>query len=70
MIRYDNVAEAARAGGVSRAALLGSNAVLIRTVQKAQGVDACFRTEKRYTCGERTCEWRGECCRLVAAWRL
>ena len=69
MVRYDNLAETAMACGVPRAALMGSEVALVRAVQTAQGVDACFRSEKRLTCRELNCEWRGECCRLVAVWR-
>ncbi len=42
---------------------------LIRAIQRAQGKEACFRTEKRYLCKNQSCEWRKECLRLVAHWQ-
>jgi len=41
---------------------------LIRAIQRAQGMEDCFRTDRRYTCKNLACPWRGECMRLVARW--
>jgi hypothetical protein len=30
---------------------------------------ACYRTDKRLSCGRLRCPWRAECCRLLATWR-
>ncbi len=42
---------------------------LIRAIQRAQGKEACFRTERRYLCKNQSCEWRKQCLRLVAHWQ-
>ena len=34
-----------------------SQKMLIRAIQKQRGEEACFSTDKRYTCNE-VCEWR------------
>lgn len=49
--------------------LRGSRVATIRATQLKQGVEPCFLTEKRLLCRQETCEWRQECCRLVAAWK-
>lgn len=41
---------------------------LIRAIQRAQGKEDCFRTDRRYTCKNLECPWRGDCMRLVARW--
>jgi hypothetical protein len=42
---------------------------LIRAIQKAQGLDDCFRTDQRFFCKNEDCEWRDRCFKLVASWR-
>jgi hypothetical protein len=42
---------------------------MIRSVQTERGAEACFMTDKRLSCPDLGCEWRRECCRLVAVWR-
>jgi hypothetical protein len=46
-----------------------SRVVMVRALQKERGAEACFLTEKRLFCQDADCEWRKECCRLVAVWR-
>ena len=46
-----------------------SGIALVRSIQQERGTDACFLTEKRLSCQDTGCEWRKECCRLVAVWR-
>ena len=46
-----------------------ANIVLIRSMQFERGSEACFLTDKRLSCQDTGCEWRKECCRLVAVWR-
>ena len=41
---------------------------LIRTMQTERRTEACFLTDKRLFCQDRECEWRKQCCRLVAVW--
>jgi hypothetical protein len=40
----------------------------IRKIQLQRGSEACFLTEKRYTCAE-ICEWSQECRKLRAHWK-
>ena len=42
---------------------------LVRAWQIERGTEACFLTERRLYCQEQHCQWRKECCRLVAVWR-
>ena len=42
--------------------------LLIRSIQRAQGVDACFLTDHRFSCGKERCEWKEDCKKLTAAW--
>jgi len=44
-----------------------SQKMLIRAIQKQRGEEACFSTDKRYTCNE-VCEWRDSCQKLRAVW--
>ncbi|MBS1215016.1 MAG: hypothetical protein H6R26_3633 [Proteobacteria bacterium] len=64
---------AEKAGVFSASAYAASGFVsepkLIRAIQRAQGKEACFRTDKRYVCKQQSCEWRKECQRLVARWQ-
>lgn len=46
-----------------------SRAAQVRTIQLQQGLDACFLTEKRLLCKDKTCDWKNECRRLVAVWK-
>lgn len=41
----------------------------VRSIQIERGQDPCFMTSKRLTCKDQQCEWRSECCRLVAVWK-
>ena len=41
----------------------------VRSIQMEQGGTACFLTDQRLFCDDHGCEWRKECCRLVAAWK-
>jgi hypothetical protein len=68
MIRYNNLAEAEVASHMPHMALAGPEVALVRAAQSARGMDTCFKTAKRLTCRDYNCEWRGECCRLMAAW--
>jgi hypothetical protein len=47
----------------------GSRTAMIRRLQEQQGEEPCFRTEQRLLCERYECQWRGECRRLVAAWK-
>ncbi len=58
----------ARRTGVPDAGLTGSAVAKVHRLQVARGGEACFRTEKRWTCDESDCEWRRECRRLMAEW--
>lgn len=49
--------------------LLRSRASRIRSIQKEQGGEACFLTDERLFCSNYGCEWRKECCRLIAVWK-
>lgn len=44
-----------------------SKIMMIRSIQKCQGAEPCFATDKRHDCAE-ICEWRRDCRQLVAAW--
>jgi hypothetical protein len=33
------------------------------------GTPYCFLTEERLLCKRINCEWRSQCCRLIAEWR-
>jgi hypothetical protein len=68
-MRKDNLAVVAKMHGVPRTALMGSDVTLVRAIQKARGIDPCFRSEKRLNCREKGCEYRADCQRLVAEWR-
>ncbi|MBF8269523.1 MAG: hypothetical protein HW386_1232 [Gammaproteobacteria bacterium] len=59
----------ARAEEVFEAGSPYSNFALIRSMQIKRGSEACFLTDQRLLCQDRQCEWRRECCRLVAVWR-
>lgn len=48
---------------------LRSRIIQIRSFQAEQGGEACFLSNKRFFCDNLGCEWRKECCRLVAAWK-
>ena len=67
--RQENLAKKAIAHGVPRAAIMGSDVGLVRAIQTAAGKEACFRSERRLTCRKFGCEWREDCCRLVAVWQ-
>lgn len=68
-MQYNNLAEKAIESGISRTGSMRSELALIRAIQASRGDDACFRSDKRLGCGDLDCEWRSECCRLVAIWR-
>ncbi len=42
----------------------------VRAIQRAKNEEACFRTEKRFSCNEPGCQWRRECVKLVAQWQI
>lgn len=44
-----------------------SQKLLIRAIQKQRSEEACFSTDKRYTCNE-VCEWQESCQKLRAVW--
>ena len=44
-----------------------SKTALIQDLQISQGHERCFRTQKSTQCAEE-CQWRRDCCRLVAEW--
>jgi len=44
-----------------------SNIVLVRAIQKEQGHEPCFATDKRDSC-VKSCQWRKQCKGLIAAW--
>ena len=48
---------------------LRSRTSRIRSIQKEQGGEACFLTDARLVCSNYGCEWRKECCRLIAIWK-
>ena len=54
---------------VFEAGVVRSNVALIRSMQIERCSEACFLTDKRLFCQDRNCEWRKECCRLIAVWR-
>lgn len=39
----------------------------VRAIQRQRGEEACFSTDKRYSCAEQ-CEWRKDCIKLRAIW--
>jgi len=49
--------------------LLKSESMLIRSAQYRRGIEACYRTEKRFSCADDACEWRSNCRKLVAVWK-
>lgn len=65
----ENLAKKAIDQGVSRSALMGTDTAMVRALQTARGDESCFRSERRLTCREFSCEWREDCCRLVAIWQ-
>jgi hypothetical protein len=44
-----------------------SQKMLIRAIQKHRGEEACFLTDKRYSC-DADCEWKNDCQKLRAVW--
>jgi hypothetical protein len=40
---------------------------LIRAIQRQRGEEACYLTDKRYTCND-ACDWRASCQKLRAVW--
>ncbi len=41
---------------------------LKKTSQNKSEKKACYRTDERYFCNDRDCEWWSECQQLVAEW--
>ncbi|MCC7414328.1 MAG: hypothetical protein IT495_22125 [Gammaproteobacteria bacterium] len=58
----------ARRAGLGDVSCTGSEADIVRAIQRARGEETCFRTERRLSCGRVHCEWRHDCRRLVAEW--
>jgi len=56
-------------GSASRPAAPVSRQEQIRAMQLQRGHEPCFRTDQRYCCNEKNCEWVSECKSLVAEWR-
>lgn len=46
-----------------------SRTAAVRARQIAGGDEPCFMTQKRLLCARVDCEWRGQCRRLIAAWK-
>lgn len=67
MMTISQLQEKANSLGIPGSATSSSQTVLIRSIQKAQGHEPCFATDKRYFCNE-SCEWRKDCRGLIAAW--
>lgn len=41
---------------------------IVRSVQRRERHEECFRTDARYVCMEFECRWRKDCLHLVAEW--
>ena len=41
---------------------------IVRSVQRRDKHEPCFRTDARYVCMEFECRWRKDCLHLVAEW--
>ncbi len=48
--------------------LRGDRPGTIRQQQHLAEHEPCFATDKRYSCREYKCLWRGDCVKLIAAW--
>ncbi len=60
----------ANAIGVQKSERIDSKAKLIRLIQKASRHRPCFRTKPGEFCKDQaSCQWSGECQKLVAEWR-
>ena len=57
----------ARQLGLSPYVLKSPRKILIRSIQDAQGREACFLTDKRFDCNK-NCQWSGDCKKLTASW--
>jgi hypothetical protein len=69
MIQRNAAAPAVPAPWLPRVTAHVSRIDLVRAEQRAMGDEACFMSQKRLLCGRTECAWRGECRRLVAAWK-
>ena len=58
-MKLDEVKEKARRMGVPVGKLKKSD--LVRSIQRAEGSDACFETGKAQSCGQDSCLWRADC---------
>jgi len=58
-MKLDEVREMAKKLGVSVGRLKKSD--LVRGIQRAEGVDACFETGSAQCCGQDACLWRADC---------
>lgn len=68
-MQWNNLAELALSENVSTTTVMGSEVALVHAVQSARGEEPCYLTEKRLLCSFNRCEWRSDCCRLIAAWK-
>ena len=68
-MQRNNLAEIALNENISKLAVMGTEKSRIRAIQAARGEEPCFMSEKRLVCKIEDCEWRGECRRLIAAWK-
>ena len=70
-MQYPEPALKAQHGDLSRDVRLNTEATLLRLIQTSTSREKehCFMTSERLLCKDTSCEWREQCCKLVAAWR-
>lgn len=58
-MRLEEIKEIARQHGIKVGKL--KKAELVRTIQSAEGNEACFGTARVSECGQERCLWRSDC---------
>jgi hypothetical protein len=71
MMQYSEPALKPRHGGLSHDVRLDTEATLVRLIHTSTSREKvpCFMTGERLLCKNTDCEWREDCCKLVAVWR-
>ncbi len=70
-MQYPEPALKAQHSGLSHDVRLDTEATLLRLIHAStlREKEHCFMTGERLLCKDIDCEWREQCCKLVAAWR-
>lgn len=67
-MNIENLRAEARNLGVLRTQHILSEQSLVRSIQKAQGHNQCFRSDQRFLCKHKNCRWQCDCKILIAEW--